>query len=113
MLALSLLACGSARRPAEGDAATAGKAGPAGSAGQPADLAGLDNPSQAGADAPTLPAACTVPIGSCLAGSEGWRVLLDAKDFGSDARLVAMGGLSVLVSMGNATFRIARLHDPG
>jgi hypothetical protein len=41
-----------------------------------------------------------------------WQVLLDAKDFGAGARLLAMGGQAVLVALGNGTFKIARLRDP-
>jgi hypothetical protein len=57
--------------------------------------------------------ACTEAIGSCPSTSIGaWTELLKASDFGADARLVAIGGLGVLVAMGNGSFRLARLHDP-
>jgi hypothetical protein len=39
-------------------------------------------------------------------------VLLDAADFGTDARFIAMGGQAVLVALGDGTFRIARISDP-
>lgn len=56
---------------------------------------------------------CTDPVGSCPARSIGvWKLLLDAADFGPEARLIAMGHQTVLVAVGDGSFRVVRLRDP-
>jgi hypothetical protein len=53
---------------------------------------------------------CSSDIDSCPASSSGiWRTLLDAADFGDDARLVAVGGQAVLVAVEDDSFSIVRL----
>lgn len=55
---------------------------------------------------------CSEPIGSCPAQSIAtWTVLLDAADFGTDARLIALGGQAVLVTLGGGSFRVALIDD--
>jgi hypothetical protein len=102
-LALTLLACSSGM-------SSGGQSG----AGSPAAGSGGANAGSSGAagSAAVLPA-CTSPIGSCPAHSVGiWQELLKAADFGANARLVATGGLGVLVALGDGNFRVARLSDP-
>jgi hypothetical protein len=52
-------------------------------------------------------------LGSCPAHSIGqWRALLEASEFGPGARLVATGGLGVLIATGDGQYRVARTVDP-
>ena len=62
-------------------------------------------------DAATL-GSCA-PLGSCPARSIGvWQELLEASDFGASARLVATGGLGVLVALDEQHVRVVRLAEP-
>jgi hypothetical protein len=77
------------------------------------DASASDRDTAAARDAGTardaVSSACDA-IGSCPARSFGiWRVLLDAADFGPEARLVAVGGQAVLVAIGDGSFRVVRL----
>lgn len=55
---------------------------------------------------------CTDTVTSCPATvTEKWRALIDAQDFGSSARLVALGGRAVLVDVGDGTFLVASVLD--
>jgi hypothetical protein len=85
------------------DGAVAEEAGAAGDASMRADGA---------ASLADAAASCSDRIGSCPAQSFGkWTVLLDAADFGVDARLVALGGQAVLVQGGDGAFRVVLMDD--
>jgi hypothetical protein len=62
------------------------------------------------ADAPPT---CSQQLGSCPATSIGiWQRLLDANDFGANARFVAMGGSAVVVARGDGRFTVVHLNQP-
>lgn len=55
---------------------------------------------------------CTEEVGECPATTlESPKVLLDAADFGVSARLVALGGPTVLVEVGDSSFQVVRVLD--
>jgi hypothetical protein len=130
-LLLNALACGEDSAPGSDAAGSRGLAGrSAGDGGSGADT------SQAGAAAnggsgktgtgasgdggdagsismhPPLPM-CSESTGSCPSFSIGvWKPLLNASDLGAGARLLAMGGNSVLAAFDDGTYKVVRLSDP-
>jgi hypothetical protein len=54
---------------------------------------------------------CSAPIAKCRPeAGEAWQVLLEASEFGADARFVASDGYGVIVDLGEGEFHIAPLR---
>lgn len=87
------------------------QAGAGGTADRPDAAALVDASDTPDAGPPPAPS-CEFAVSSCAATpAQAWNVLLDAAEFGSGARFVALGGQAVLIAGGSAAFRVARVHD--
>jgi hypothetical protein len=109
-------AAGSGTGGASRKAGAAGSGNGTGSGSGASGAAGMHVAMPAGLDAgppPAAPPSCNQQVGSCPATSFAiLQPLLDANDFGADARFVAMDGDAVLVAQGNGQFTVVTLDRP-